>query len=176
MQVDAYIGEIRLMGFNFAPEDWAKCEGQLLQIAQHTALFSLLGTKFGGDGRTTFAVPDLRGRAAISDGQGPGLYNYVWGQRGGQEMVKLTGNEMPAHSHTINANNQQANQESPQNNFLAQVTFPQAMGYNDGLNNKVQLNELSINNTGGNQPHENRSPYLALNYCIALTGIYPNRS
>ena len=176
MQVDAYIGEIRLMGFNFAPKDWAKCEGQLLAIVQHTALFSLLGTQFGGDGRTTFALPDLRGRAAISYGQGHDLSNYFFGQRGGWEEILLTQNEMPAHSHTINANNEQANQESPQNNYLAQVTFPQAMGYNNQLKNKVQLNQASINNTGGNQPHENRSPFLALNYCIALTGIFPNRS
>ncbi|MFL6137941.1 MAG: phage tail protein [Frankiaceae bacterium] len=167
---EPFIGEIRLFGFNFAPRGWATCSGQILSIAQNTALFSLLGTMYGGNGQTTFALPDLRGRVAISFGQGPGLSNYTQGEVSGSENVTLIPQQMPQHNHTVNATSADASANKPGG------AFPSAGGaYNtapDGTTMAAQM----IGMAGGSQPHENRQPYLVLNYCIALEGIFPSRN
>jgi microcystin-dependent protein len=164
---EPFIGQIILVGFNFAPRGWAFCQGQLLSIAQNTALFSLLGTTYGGNGQTTFALPDLRGRVPIGFGQGPGLQNYVLGQTGGQETHTLISNEMPSHNHGLGANSNDAVDSNPVNNF------PAAQGaYANTANGQMSPTQL----TGGSQPHNNLQPYLVLNYCIALVGIFPSRN
>ena len=167
---DPFIGQIILVAFNFAPQGWAFSEGQLLPINQNQALFSLLGTTYGGDGQTTFALADLRGRVPISSGQGPGLQNYNLGQVGGEETVTLTGNQAGAHSHLVNMNSKHSNSGTPLNNFLA--TGGSFQSVDDGST----MNPGMIANGGGSQPHDNMQPYLGLNYCIALQGIYPSRN
>ena len=166
---DPFIGQIALFPYNFAPRGWAFCNGQLLSIAQNTALFSLLGTTFGGNGQTTFALPDLRGRAVMSSGQAPGLSPYVLGQQGGNETVTLVTAQVPAHTHTIMASQNDATASSPAN------TVPAGGGaYGTALNTSMNAGMVQV--VGGSQPHENRPPYLVLNYCIALEGIYPSRN
>jgi len=166
---EPFIGQLMLVPYNFAPRGWAFCQGQLLPIAQNTALFSLLGTTYGGNGQTNFALPDLRGRVPISSGQGPGLSNYDLGQMGGNETVTLTTGQIPAHNHAINANSGDANDGSPAN------SFPAGGGaYNSAAN--AAMNQAMASTVGGNQPHENRPPYLTLNWIIALEGIYPSRN
>jgi len=167
--VDPFIGQIILVPYNFAPQGWALCNGQLLPIAQNTALFSLLGTTYGGDGVTTFALPDLRGRVPISAGQGPGLQPYALGQEGGEETVTLNTNQIPAHSHAVYANSTHSNSDQPANNF------PGASAHFQTSTDGTKMNPGMIGQTGGSQPHDNRQPYLTLNYCIALQGIYPSR-
>jgi microcystin-dependent protein len=165
-----FLGQIILVPYNFAPQGWAFCNGQMLSIAQNTALFSLLGTTFGGDGQTTFALPDLRGRVPLSSGQGPGLQNYNLGQVGGEETVTLTGNQVGAHSHLVNASSNHFNSKEPGNNFLAEG------GRFQSATDGSTMNPGIIANGGGSQPHDNMQPYLGLNYCIALQGIFPSRS
>ena len=172
--MDPLIGEIKLFAGNFAPRGWAFCEGQLLPISQNTALFSILGTTYGGDGRTTFALPDLRGRVAIQEGTGPGLSTYRLGQRGGQEFVTLNTSEIPPHRHSVNAVSATGNNASPQNNYLAN-TAGLDREYSD-TNPDIQMNGSMIGSVGGGQAHENRHPFLTLNYIIALTGVFPSRS
>lgn len=167
--MDPFIGQIILVPYNFAPKGWAFCNGQLLSIAQNTALFSLLGTTFGGDGINTFALPDLRGRVPVSAGQGTGLSNYALGEVGGTESVTLNSNQMPAHSHPVLANSAHSNSDQPANNFPASSAHFQTT--TDG----TRMNPAMIGQTGNSLPHENRQPYLGLNYCIALEGIYPSR-
>jgi microcystin-dependent protein len=167
---EPFIGQIMLVPYNFAPRGWAFCNGQILPIAQNTALFSLLGTTFGGNGQTTFALPDLRGRAALSSGQGPGLSNYDLGQVGGTESTTLTINQMPMHNHTCNASdNEVSGGGSPTNNLVAKG------GFFDPTANTVMAPNM-VNTTGGSQPFSILSPYLTLNYCIALEGIFPSRN
>lgn len=168
---NVFVGEIRLYGFNFAPRGMALCNGQLLSIAQNTALFSLLGTNYGGNGVTTFGLPDLRSRVAIHQGQGPGLSSYVIGEQAGTETVTLLQTEMPAHNHLHNASNSDATDSSPQGNVPAVIP---SGGYTATPN--TQMNAQSIANAGGSQPHNNIQPFLTLNYCIALVGIYPSRN
>jgi microcystin-dependent protein len=172
---EPFIGEIRAFGFNFAPRGWANCSGQLLPISQNTALFSLLGTTYGGDGRTTFALPDLRGRVAVNQGQGPGLRNYTIGEMSGEEAHTLTINEAPAHTHLLNATNAGGNQQTPQNTFIATDAAGNTAGFASGPPT-VTMNQASLGISGGSQPHNNLSPYLAVNYCIALQGIFPSRN
>lgn len=172
--MEPFIGQVCSFGFNFAPRGWAQCNGQLLAISQYSALFSLLGTSYGGDGRTTFGLPDLRGRVAINQGQGPGLSDYKIGQMAGKEGVTLTQNEMPSHSHPgqLHASSTGANQEEPQNHLLGESAI-----YTDGAANQVMNSgAVTIGLTGGNQPHDNLQPYLTINYCIALEGVFPQRS
>ena len=169
---DPFLGEIRLFPYTFAPRGWAFCNGQVLPISQNTALFALIGTIYGGDGRTTFALPDLRGRVAVSSGQGPGLSSYDVGQLGGAESVGLTENEMPAHNHQMSVNGPSSGSDRPNNRFLGRVSQGTAYA---GTTNGRTLNPDAIGNAGGSQPHENRPPHLALNYCIALQGIFPSR-
>jgi microcystin-dependent protein len=166
---EPFIGEIRIFSFDFAPRNWATCAGQILPIAQNQALFSILGTTYGGNGQTTFALPDLRGRTPIHWGQGPGLSNYSLGQSSGEEAHTLTTNEIPGHTHTVTASSNTADVTSPANAYWADggVTAYSATP-------STTLQPLST--AGQSAPHENRSPYLALNICIALAGIFPSRN
>lgn len=172
---DPFIGQICTFGFNFAPRNYATCDGQLLSIAQNTALFSLLGTTYGGDGRVTFALPDLRGRVALHQGQGPGLSQRVMGEESGSESVTLISSQMPMHNHTVGALSTNGNLKSPTNNVPASVQGTNTNIYaanSDGSTMKATMIGLS----GGNQPHNNMQPYLVINFCIALQGIFPSRN
>ena len=168
-----FIGEIALVGFNFAPQGWATCSGQLMAISQNTALFSLLGTTFGGDGQQTFALPDLRGRRIIGAGQLPGGSNYTLGQQGGEESVTLTVQQLPRHSHLPSANAAPGTALSPAGNFWGSQN---ATALYSNAPTVVDMSAGLIGNTGGNQPHDNMQPYLVMNYIIALEGIYPSRN
>ncbi|HET9648626.1 MAG TPA: tail fiber protein, partial [Microlunatus sp.] len=159
--MDPFIGELRLFGFNFAPRGWALAQGQILPIAQYTALFSLLGTTYGGNGQTNFALPDLRGRAPISFGQGPGLSAYDQGQVAGQEQVTLIGTQIPAHNHTVGASSS-ATSKNPADSFPAFTAAASSYGSTADLT----MNAAMVSGGGGNQPHDNMQPYLVLNWCI----------
>jgi len=172
--VDPFIGELMLFGGNFCPRTWANADGQLLSISQNNALFSLYGTFYGGDGRTTFGLPDLRGRAPIHIGQGPGLANYAQGQRGGAESLTVGISNMPSHNHEVQGTNQRANKGGPGTDFLAGQD-PGRPIYHDGPPNRI-MDPAMITNTGGDQPISKRSPYLALRWCVALQGTYPSRN
>ncbi|MCP5424477.1 MAG: phage tail protein [Gammaproteobacteria bacterium] len=169
---EPFVGEIRMFAGNFAPRGWAFCDGQLLAVSQNDALFSLLGTIYGGDGRTTFGLPDLRGRIPIHAGHGSGLSERRLGSKGGEEKVTLTTNQLPSHTHPLQASTQNAVQTSPGNNVLAQptsidlyrVTAPDA-----------DLSGDAITDVGGNRSHTNLMPFLCVNFIIALVGIYPSR-
>ena len=168
-----YIGEIKLVPYNFAPRGWAFCDGQLLQISQHDALFALLGTIYGGDGRTTFALPDLRGRAAIHYGTGPGLQPYSLGQGAGVETVAVSESQMAAHAHSLGVAASIGTQGSPGGHVRA--TSPMALGYaNAGASNANMAVPVGL--TGDGQPHDNMQPYVVLNYVMALEGIFPSRN
>ena len=184
--MEPFLGQIQAFGFNFAPRGWAKCEGQLLPISQNSALFSLLGTIYGGDGRTTFALPDLRGRCSIHAGQGPGLSNYQQGQRGGAETTTLNIQNMPAHNHTgaVVVSNANATSNEPstggsigKSNVMMGRSQTEVSAFNNGTPDTV-LNGASVqtNNNGGGQSFNNVQPYLVVNWCIALQGIYPSRN
>ncbi|HMJ76533.1 MAG TPA: tail fiber protein [Iamia sp.] len=168
-----YLGEIRLFPYNFAPRSWAFCNGQIMAISQMTALFSLLGTTYGGNGQTTFALPDLRGRRAISSGQGPGLQFYDLGQVSGVETVTLIQTEMPQHTHSVLASTSDSSSKNPSQNILGGTASPV---YAAVATANATLAPQTIGMAGGSQPHENRAPYLTLNYCIALEGIFPSRN
>jgi microcystin-dependent protein len=170
---EPFLGEIRLVGFNFEPRGWAFCNGQLLSIAQNTALFALLGTTYGGNGQTTFALPDLRGRAPIHMGQGPGLTNRRIGEVGGSENVTLTANQLPAHNHNLNALAVPAASGDPTQRLLAQS---RGSVYAPPSETPVVMSQQAIGFAGGSQPHENMQPYLVMNYIIALEGIFPSRN
>lgn len=170
---DPFVAEIRIFPFNFAPTGWAFCNGQLLPISQNTALFSLLGTTYGGDGKSTFALPDLQGSAPMHPGQGPGLSLYDLGQSGGTEFVTLLDAEMPVHGHPLRASNSPGDTPIPTNNTLARF----ANAYQqDSVNNLTQMAPESLAIAGGSLPHNNLQPYLTLNFCIALQGVFPPRS
>ena len=171
---EPFLGQICTFPYNFAPRNWAFCQGQIMSIAQNTALFSLLGVTYGGNGQTTFGLPDLRGRAPISSGQGPGLSNYAQGQVGGNESVTLTTNDMPAHTHpaSVQANNEEAQSGSPDGGFPAKGGF--YLPTTDGSKMNPQMVQLGP--AGSNMPVETLSPYLTLNFCISLQGIYPSRN
>lgn len=174
--MEPFIGQLMLVGFNFAPKGWAFCNGQLLSIAQNTALFSLLGTTYGGDGITTFALPDLRGRAPLHFGQGPGLSNYVQGEATGTETNTLLVTNLPAHNHAIVANSGVGNSNSPEGALLAgygSAMPPEGPYTNAGANTTLAAN--AVQPTGGSQPVNNLQPLLVLNWVIALEGIYPSR-
>ena len=171
---EPFIGEIRIFAFNFAPNGWAFCDGQLLPINQYQALFSLLGTFYGGDGRTNFALPNLQSRVPLQMGQGAGLSNYVLGQSGGLEQVTLSVAELPSHNHPLLCETSGGNTQTPQNSFLAVDASGLTALYSTSEN--ATMSPLAIGNNGQNQPHPNVQPYLALNFCIALIGIFPTRS
>lgn len=174
MSAEPFIGEIKLFGGNFAIRDHAMCQGQLLSIAQNTALFALLGTIYGGDGQTTFALPDLRGRIPIHQGTGPGLTTRSIGQVSGSENVTLVTSEMPAHTHNLNCNAATGSTTNPANNFWAGQ--PALLQYEAAATANSAMKSDAISNTGGNQPHNNKQPYIAINYLIALFGIFPSRN
>jgi microcystin-dependent protein len=177
---EPFIGQISLFGFNFAPRGWAHCNGQILQISQNTALFSLLGTTYGGDGRTTFGLPDLRGRVPIHPGQGTGLSNYAWGQRGGAENIPLNVQQMPAHNHvattTIHGFSGPGNDRSPEDHAWAESDDRDYTDQAPDVDLGSASAQTTIQATGGGQAHENRQPYLALYFGIALQGVYPSRN
>tara|TARA_B100000780_G_C21106395_1_gene446840 strand:- start:1170 stop:1742 length:573 start_codon:yes stop_codon:yes gene_type:complete len=189
--MDPFIGEVKMFGGNFAPRGWAFCEGQLLAIAQNQALFSILGTTYGGDGRTTFALPDLRGRAPIGPGTGPGLSTRRLGQRSGTETNVLTVNQMPSHNHStttslhayipVNAEEGNEDEVNPaagvlanngQDNYASEAT-PNAF-YN-GANLAPVNGTVQVMNNGGSQPFNNMQPFLGVYYIIALVGVFPSR-
>jgi microcystin-dependent protein len=174
-----FIGEIKIVPYNFAPRGWAFCAGQILSIAQNTALFALLGTTYGGNGQTTFALPDLRGRRAYHEGQGPGLSAFDLGEIGGTETVTLLQTELPQHSHTVRAARGATTQPSTSPSSAAWsnevLGSPQNLPYSDAAADTAMASS-SVTSSGGGQPHENRPPYLVLNYCIALEGVFPSRN
>jgi microcystin-dependent protein len=168
---EPFLAEIRVFPYNFAPRGWLACDGQLLPISQNTALFSLLGTTYGGDGRSTFALPDLRGRFPMGVGQGPGLSDRQLGELPGSETVVLTTAQMPAHNHGLRATST-ANTSNPSGAALANVGTNGAAYRTPGV---LAASSSSLVSAGGNQPHENRQPALALIFCIATQGVFPPR-
>jgi microcystin-dependent protein len=172
-----FLGQIQPFGFNFAPRGWLACNGQLLPISQYQALFSLLGTTYGGDGRTTFALPDLRGRASFQFGTGPGLPAYTWGQRGGATEVTLNAQQIPSHGHTaaLNGTTTGADATNPTNAALANAREDTYKG-GATLNAVLANGSVAVQNAGGGGPHNNMQPYLAINFCIAAAGIFPSRN
>lgn len=172
-QSEPFIGQIMMVGYTFCPRGWADANGQLLAISSNTALFSLYGTTFGGDGRTTFALPDLRGRVPINLGQGAGLSSRQLGQSGGSETNTLTANQLPPHSHSLNGTTAGANAVDPSGNTLANTGRNNT--YNTGAPN-AQMNAGSIGSAGGGQAVNNMPPFLTVRYCVALQGIFPSRS
>ena len=170
---DPFIGEIRIFAGNFAPRNWAFCDGQLLGVSQNSALFFLLGTVYGGDGTTSFGLPDMRGRIPVDAGIGPGLTQRRPGEKGGAEQVTLTSVEMPSHMHDLNANTQPATAASPQGKVLADgvgVSF-----FSNGMP-IYRLASSGLTDSGGSQPHSNLMPSLCVNFIIALSGIYPEKA
>ena len=173
MSSNPFIADIMIVGFNFAPRGWAHCDGQLLPISQNQSLFSLLGTTFGGDGRTTFGLPDLRGRAPLHEGTGPGLSSRNLGTKSGQNAVALTVAEMPPHTHQLNASSDSATVATPGGNLPATVV-PGFNVYGDTANADGEATQVS--ESGDNQGHNNMQPYLTLRFVIALQGVYPSRN
>jgi microcystin-dependent protein len=167
---EPFLGEVRLLGFNFPPVGWATCDGQIMSIAQNTALFSLLGTTYGGDGVTTFALPDLRGRYPMHQGSGPGLTPRTMGETAGVEAVALLPGNSPPHSHTVAASTS-ATTKNP-TNALPAVT---GAGSSYGTVGNAQMSPAMVAGGGSSVPHQNMPPYLVLNWCIAVQGIFPSR-
>jgi microcystin-dependent protein len=171
-----FLGEIRIFGFNFAPRGWALCNGQILSIAQNTALFSLLGTQYGGNGQTTFALPNLQSRVPVHQGTGPGLSNYVIGEVTGTENVTLLTTQMPAHNHTVSiqAFGSDATSAKPAGKYLANSGA--ANIYNSTQDGTLMGAQPPTGIAGGNQPFPILQPLLVLNFCIAMQGIFPSRN
>ena len=169
---EPFLGEIRIVGFNFAPRGWALCDGQLLPISSNSALFSLLGTAYGGDGRSTFGLPDLRGRVAVHVGTGPGLSNYQWGAKNGSETNTISVNNLPSHSHSYNpASAAEGDSNEPAGKLLAKTD---ARSYT--ATGPAVASGGVLGNTGGGQAINNRQPALAVYHVIALVGLYPSRN
>jgi microcystin-dependent protein len=171
---DPFVAEIRIFPFNFAPKGWAFCDGQLLPLSQNTALFSLLGTTYGGDGKSTFALPDLQGSAAMHPGQGPGLSLRDLGEIGGAEFVTLLQSEIPVHTHTVNSLVALSTTATPTSG-TALGRSVNGNAYADTAAGVQQFGFQAISVAGGSLPHNNLQPYLTLNYCIALQGVFPAR-
>jgi microcystin-dependent protein len=167
--MEPFIGEIRLVPFNFVPKGWAMCDGQLLSIAENTALFSLLGTNYGGNGKSSFGLPDLRGRVPVGAGQFATGTFYTLGETGGQETVELTTDELPQHAHDVHASSAAGTTENPT------AAFP-ASGGAYAVNRDAEMNSAMIRRAGGGGRHENRQPWLGLHYIIALEGTFPSPS
>ena len=173
---EPFVGEIQIFGFNFAPHNWATCSGQVIPIQQNTALFSLLGTQYGGNGQSTFQLPNFVGNAACQQGQGPGLTPRTIGETFGSNTVTLTAQEMPSHTHTLNFVNQpdpsQRRSTPAANNALNLPSQAASQFFTTTPNPAVSLSTQLVA-AGGGQPHQNQQPYLALNFCIALQGVFP---
>ena len=172
--MNPFVAEIRIFPFNFAPKGWAFCDGQILPLSENTALFSLLGTTYGGDGKSNFALPNLQNSAPLQQGQGPGLSLYDLGEQSGSEYITLLTSEMPSHTHTISgdATPLNAKQVSPSGNVPGAP--PGLTLYAATTNTTMNPSMLSV--AGGSQPHNNMMPFLTLNFCIALQGVFPPRS
>jgi len=177
-----FVAEIRIFAGNFAPTGWALCNGQLLPISQNTALFSLLGTTYGGDGKSTFALPNLQGSAPMQAGQGPGLSLRDLGEQAGEQFVTLIQSEMPAHAHTFMANNAAGTTVTSASNALAvpvagasKTSQGNVVNYYAPLSSQVTMNPQELSIAGGSQPHNNMPPYLTLTFIIALQGVFPAR-
>ena len=168
---DPYVGEIRMFGGNFAPVGWLFCDGSLLPIAQYDTLFNLIGTTYGGDGQTTFALPDLRGRMPIHQGRGPGLSPRVIGMMAGVEAVTIITPQLPTHNHTPVALREPGSLDTPAGNFWAGSSLTTQFVPGDQANTNMNVNAISA--TGGSQPHDNMSPFLCISFIIATEGIYP---
>jgi len=175
---DQFLGEIRIFGFNFAPTGWALCNGQLMPISQNTALFSLLGTTYGGNGTTNYALPNLQGSAALQPGQGAGLSLYDLGEMGGEAAVTLLTTQLPAHTHTPACFNGAGGATTPAGNILAsaKVGKQSENRYSATPGSSPPMSSQALPIAGGGQPHNNLPPYLVLNFCIALQGIFPSRN
>ena len=169
---EPFLAEIRMVGFDFAPRGWAECSGQILPINQNQSLYSLLGTTYGGDGRTAFALPDLRGRSPIHFRSSGGT-SYQQGQRGGAETHTLSTAEMPSHTHALSATSQTADSGLPTGHVLASSSTPETYRPPDSL---ASMQAGSISDIGGGQAHNNMQPYLTVNFCIALQGLFPSRN
>jgi microcystin-dependent protein len=171
---EPFVGEIRMFAGNFAPRGWAFCDGQLLAVSQNDALFSLLGTIYGGDGRTTFGLPDMRGRIPVHAGSGPGLDPIRLGAKAGAENVTLTVNQLASHKHDVSASSAAATSSDPTGNVSANTTPTNI--YSTALATQQSMNPAALSSTGGSQPHSNLMPSLCVNFIIALFGIYPSRN
>jgi microcystin-dependent protein len=172
---DNFVAEIRIFPFNFAPSGWATCDGQLMSISQNTALFSLLGTNYGGDGKSNFGLPNLNGRAPLQQGQGPGLSQYFLGQLGGVETETLILAELPQHNHALSASSASATAGDP-GSTLALARSDEGVAAYAAPGNSGSAPMPAVATTGGDQPHNNMMPYLTLTFCIALQGVFPQRS
>ena len=172
---EPYIAQIMIFGFNFAPRNYAFCRGQIIGIAQNQALFSLIGTTYGGDGVTTFALPNLQGSGIVNVGQGPGLSNYDLGQQAGADTVTLTSGQIPQHTHQVYGYQGTTVDPGPNNSgWFGKSAVPGRI-YSDQAHDQAFASQ-AITTSGGSLPHENQQPYLAMNYCIALYGIFPSRN
>ena len=168
---EPFVGEIRMFAGNFAPRGWAFCDGQLLAVSQNDALFSLFGTIYGGDGRTTFGLPDLRGRIPLHAGQGPGLSNRRLGSKSGTENVTITTNQLPSHTHTFRGSQNLADNTNPNQRTFGTTSFDLYIPSNPNTN----MSQNAITNVGGSRSHTNLMPFLCINFIVALFGIYPSR-
>jgi microcystin-dependent protein len=175
---DQFVGEIRIVPFNFAPVGWALCNGQLMSISQNTALFSLLGTTYGGNGTTNFALPNFQGSAPLNFGQGTGLSNYVLGQTGGESQMTLTPAQLPAHNHNVSGNGGNGDVNTPAGNAWARPHLGKTPIniYNASAGSGLTMHPQAFALAGGGLPHNNMPPYLTMNFIIALQGIFPSRS
>jgi microcystin-dependent protein len=175
--MDPFVAEIRIFPFNFAPKGWAFCDGQILPLSQNTALFSLLGTTYGGDGKSNFALPNMQGNAPMHPGQGPGLSLHDLGETGGSDTVSLLESEIPSHSHAMMAINIPPDQAAPQSDRgMSRSVNAQAYVPGSPLPALAAMDGQTLAPAGGDQPHNNLQPYLTLNFCIALQGVFPPRT
>jgi microcystin-dependent protein len=173
---DQFLGEIRVFGFNFPPTGWAQCNGQLLPITQNTALFTLLGTTYGGNGSTTFGLPDLQGSVAMQHGQGPGLSEYFLGELGGADSITLDASEIPAHTHAVRGQTGTGNLQEPSSTRSLARSGGATIYTSNASTNLVPMAFQSLGVGGSSLPHDNVSPVLVMNFCIAIQGIFPPRS
>jgi microcystin-dependent protein len=174
--MDPFVAEIRIFPFNFPPKGWAFCDGQIMPISQNTALFSLLGTTYGGDGKSNFALPNMQGNAPMAPGQGPGLSLHDLGETGGSDTITLVQSEMAMHSHQLLANAVAGDTNAPSPNVSLTRSHNATAYQSNTTQNIVQFSVQALTPTGGGQPHNNLMPYLTLNFCIALQGVYPPRT
>jgi len=172
---DPFVGEVRVVGFNFPPTGWAQCNGQLLPISQNTALFSLLGTTYGGDGKSTFALPNIQGQVVLGPGQSKGASEYVEGQAGGSPTVTLLTSEIPSHTHGGQASIDDAQFQAPAADRAFATSNPGFAYQTNSTQNLVNMNPQTLGVVGGSLPHNNMQPYLVLNFIIALQGVFPPR-